>query len=227
MEMNDSELRWLYRSYVSEKVRAARDKCPPVRGLRKAFEAAAPRAAKAEIIDHISDCPDCAEEFEFIRQGQTIEKEIAARVRVLARLRRPPFLFLPRPLRSYAIGMLMIAVMITGVVLHEHDGARDEGRSRSATIPESLSPAGHVATPPPLVFRWKPVIRAVSYVVEVYDESLRAVWESPPVSTSAASLPGPIRETLSGDKKYYWLVQAFDSEGKIGESSFEEFSFDQ
>lgn len=227
MEMNDSELRWFYRSYVSGKVRAARGKCPPVGGLRKAFEAATSRAAKNEVVAHISDCPDCAMEFEFMRQGQTMEKEIAAQVRVLARLRHPPILFLPQPLRSYAIGMLIVAAMITAVVLHERDGVREEGRSRSITIPESLSPAGHVATPSPLIFRWKPVIGAVSYVVEVYDESLQPVWESPPVSTTAASLPDPIRETLSGDKNYYWLVQAFDAEGKIGESRFEEFSFDQ
>jgi hypothetical protein len=226
MDMNDNELRQLYRSFVSGKIRAAMGECPPVEGLRKAFETATPRRVKGEIVDHISDCPDCAREFEFIREARPMEKELAALIHKLARLRRPPVLFLPRPLRSYAIGVLMIAVVITGVVVHKHDRARDEGRSRSTSIPESLAPAGHIAAPPPLIFRWKPVIRAVSYVVEVYDDALQPVWESPPVSTTAAILPDPIRASLSGDKNYYWLVLAFDSEGKIGESTFEAFSFD-
>jgi hypothetical protein len=123
--------------------------------------------------------------------------------------------------------MAMIAIMISGVIVFKHDRAHNEGRSRSTTIPEALAPSGHVEVPLPLIFRWKPVLRDVFYIVEIYDESLQPVWESPPISTTAVTLPGPIRETLSGNRNYYWSVLALDSEGKIGESRFEVFSVDR
>jgi hypothetical protein len=227
MGMKDNELRRIYRSYVSGKTRAARGGCPPVEDLREVFEDTTPQAAKDEIVDHISACSDCAREFEFIREVRANEKELAAGIWALTRHRRPPIQFLSRPLQSYALGMVMIAIVISGIIVFKHDRAQDEGRSRSTTIPEALAPSGHVEALPPLTFRWKPVIRAVSYVVEIYDESLQPVWESPPVSTTAATLPDPITETLLGDKNYYWSVLALDSEGKIGESRFEAFSLDR
>jgi hypothetical protein len=227
MGMSDSELRRIYRSYVSGRTLAAREGCPPIEDLREAFEDTTPQAAKYEIVDHISACSDCAREFEFIREVRAREKELAAGIRELTRHRRPPILFLSRPLRGYAFGMLMLAVVISGVIVFKHDRAQDEGRSGSTTIPEALSPSGFVEAPPPLIFRWKPVIRAASYVVEIYDESLQLIWESPPVSTTVAILPDPLKEALSSDKNYYWSVLALDSEGKIGESKFEAFSLDR
>jgi hypothetical protein len=227
MGMRDNELRRIYQSYVSGKARAVRGGCPPVEDLREVFEDATPQAAKDEIVDHISACSDCAREFEFIREIRAKEEELAAEIWALTRHRRPPIPFLSRPVRSYVLGMVMIAIVISGIIVFKHDGIQDEGRSRSATIPEPLAPSGHVEALPPLTFRWKPVIRAVSYIVEIYDESLQPVWESPPVPTTAAPLPDPIGKTLLGDKIYYWSVLAFDSEGKIGESRFEAFSVDR
>jgi hypothetical protein len=227
MGMSDNELRRIYRSYVSGKTRATWGGCPPIEDLREAFEDTTPQTAKDEIVDHISDCSDCAREFEFIREIRAKEKELAAGIRELTRHRRPPILFFSWPLRSYALGMAMIAIMISGVIVFKHDRAHNEGRSRSTTIPEALAPSGHVNVPLPLIFRWKPVLRDVFYIVEIYDESLQPVWESPPISTTAVTLPGPIRETLSGNRNYYWSVLALDSEGKIGESRFEVFSVDR
>lgn len=227
MGMSDNELRRIYRSHVSGKTRAARGGCPAIEDLREAFEDTTPRAAKDEIVDHLSDCSDCAREFEFIREIRGKEKELAAGIRKLARHRRSPILIFSRPLRSYALALVMIAIMISGAIMFKHDRAHDEERSRSATIPEALAPSGHVEAPLPLTFKWKPVLRAVSYVVEIYDESLQPVWESPPISTTAVTLPDPIKETLSGNKNYYWSALALDSEGKIGESRFEAFSVDR
>ncbi len=227
METNDSELRQIYRSYVSGRIRTGIEGCPPIADVRRAFENAIPRGIKDKIVDHLSSCADCALEFEFIREARTTEKELALMVRKVSRLRRPRGLFFPRPLRSYALGILMIVIVITCVIMLKQDLPRDVGRNRSATIPESVSPSGHIDAHPPLIFIWKPAVRAVSYVVEVYDESLQSVWESPPISTTAAILPDQIRLTLSRGKSYYWLVQAFDSDGKIGESRFEAFCIDQ
>ncbi len=227
MDMSDSELRRIYRSYVSGRTRVSGRGCPRIDDLREAFEDTTTRAAKNKIVDHISSCSNCAQEFEFIKDVRDKEKEVAAGIWALTKNRRPPLPIFSRPLWNFALGMLMIAIVISGIIMFRHDGAQNEGRNRSTTIPEALAPSGHVKALPFLIFRWKPVIRAVSYVVEVYNESLEAVWESPPVSTTSMTLPGPIRETLSGDKKYYWLVQALDSEGKIGESRFEAFSVDR
>ncbi len=224
--MCDIEIGRLYRSYVSAKIRTSRKDCPPMKDLREAFEGKTRRAAKDKIVDHISDCAYCAQEFEFIRVVRAKERELDAGIREIARNRRPPALFLSRPLLNYAFGMAMLAIVASGVLVFKKDGARDEGRSHSATIPEALAPSGHLGAPPRLIFRWKPVARAVSYVIEVYDESLQLIWESPPVTTTAALLPGPIKEELSGDTNYYWTVSALDSEGKMGGSRFEVFSVD-
>jgi hypothetical protein len=226
MGMSDSEVPRIYRSYVAGKIRASRRDCPPIKDVREAFEGKTRRAAKNRIVDHVSDCAYCAQEFEFIRAVRARERELDEGIRGIARLRRPPLLFLSRPIWNYAIGMAMIAVVISGVALFRGHRPRGEWRNPSVAIPEALGPSGHIDTPSRLIFRWKPVAGATSYFVEIYDESLQLIWESCPVTTSAALLPEPVKEAFSGDKNYYWSVSALDSEGRIGESRFEVFSID-
>ena len=226
MGVSNRKLRRFYRSYVSERIRADWGECPSVKDLRAAFEGTTPRAAKDAIVDHISGCSDCAREFEFIRRVRERENDLAAGMQARSR-GRGPSLFLSRPIWECALGAVMIAVVITAAIVSLHERSRDGERNRPAGIPETLAPSGRVDAPLPLIFRWKPVTRAVSYVVEIYDESLRLIWESPPVSTTAALLPDPIKEAISDDKIYYWSVLALDSEGKFGESRFEVFSVDR
>lgn len=223
----DSEVRRIYRSYVAGKIRASRRECPPMKDLREAFEGRTRRAAKDRIVDHVSDCAYCAQEFEFIRTIRARERELDTRIREIARLRRSPALFLSRPLWNYAAGAAVIAaIVISGVFIFKPGRPAVEWRSRSVAIPEGLAPSGHIEASPRLIFRWKPVAGAASYIIEIYDESLQIIWESPPVTTSAALLPASIKEALSGEKNYYWAVSALDSAGKIGESGFEVFSID-
>lgn len=226
MGVSNRNLRRIYRSYVSGRIRTDWGECPPVKDLRAAFEGTTRRAAKDAIVDHISGCSDCAREFEFIRKVREKENDFAAGMQTRSR-GRGPSLFLSRPIREYALGAVMIAVVITAAIVSLHERSRDGERNKPAGIPETLAPSGRVESPPPLIFRWNPVPRAVSYVVEIYDESFRLIWESPPVSTTAALLPDPIKEAISDDKIYYWSVMAFDSEGKFGESRFEVFSVDR
>ena len=227
MDVSNRKLRRIYRAYVSGIVRAAKGECPSVEHLREAFEGTMSRAAKDEIVDHISGCPDCAREFEFIRKVRKGERDLAEGMQALSRHRRPSGPFFFRPLWNYTLGAAMIAVIISGLVVFLHEHRQDEGRSRPAERPKTLVPSGRIEAPPPLIFRWKPVNRAVSYIVEIYDESLQLIWESPPVSTAATLLPEAIKKTLSGDTNYYWSVLALDSEGKFCESRFEIFSIDR
>jgi hypothetical protein len=227
MGMSDIEIGRIYRAYVAGKIRASRRNCPPIKDVREAFEGKTRRAAKDRIVDHVSDCAYCAQEFEFIRAVRARERELDEGIRGIARLRRPALMFLSRPLWNYAIGIAMIAIVLSGILLFRGNGPRDEWRNGSVAIPEARGPSGHIDTPSRLIFRWKPVAGATSYIVEIDDESLRLIWESPPVMTSAALLPEPLKESFSGDKKYYWSVTALDSEGRIGESRFEVFSVDR
>jgi hypothetical protein len=226
MGMSDGEFRRIYRSYVAGKIRTSRRECPPIKDVREAFEGKTRRAAKDRIVDHVSDCAYCAQEFEFIRAVRARERELDAGIRVIARLRSPHALFLSRPLWNYAMGMAMIAVFISSAILFRGNRPQGKWRNRSVALPEALTPSGHIDTPPRLVFRWEPVIGATSYIVEIYDETLQLIWESPQVTTSAALLPKPIKDAFTGDKNYYWSVSALDSEGRIGESRFEVFSVD-
>ena len=226
MEMNDLEVRRIYMSYVSSKVRTSRKECPSIKELRDAFEAKTYRSAKNRVVDHISECAHCAEDFQFIHGIRTRERDLAEEIRAIARNRRPSFLYAQRPLWNYVIGTSLIAIVIAAVFMFRGAPPPDGGRNRPAIMPEILAPTGPIAADPPLLFKWRPVAGAASYVIEVYDESLQFIWESPPVSTTAAILPAHLWQVLSDGSDYYWSVTAYDSEGKIGESRFEVFSFD-
>jgi hypothetical protein len=227
MEMNDLKVRRIYMAYVSSKVRASRTECPPVRELREAFEAKTRRRAKNRVVDHISKCAHCAEEFQFIHGMRTRERELAEEIRGIARNGRSFEIAHPLPIWSYTAVLGVIAILIAGVFTLKRPHLNDAGRNKPVLIPEVLAPSGHIEIDPQLLFKWRPVKGAASYVIEIYDASLRFIWESPPIATTAAILPAQLWELLAAETDYFWSISAYDSEGKIGESRFEVFSFDR
>jgi hypothetical protein len=68
------------------------------------------------------------------------------------------------------------------------------------------APAAESARKQGLEFRWKSRESFESFTVDIYDDSLREIWQSPPLIKSRLSVPKEIFDSLQNDKKYYWMV---------------------
>ena len=80
MKINEKDLINRYKAYIKSKSPHSRKKCPSREDLAKAFDAKASEKQKTKIINHISECHDCAEEFGILRQifktSREMEKEM-------------------------------------------------------------------------------------------------------------------------------------------------------
>lgn len=79
MKINNTELINGYKAYIKSRSIPSR-KCPSREDIAKAFSPKTGEKHKTKIIDHISECHHCAEEFEILRQifkaSQEMNKEI-------------------------------------------------------------------------------------------------------------------------------------------------------
>src|SRR5512139_2750225 len=63
MKSENRDLRELFQAFVRANGRGDREKCPSVQDLVDSFDPKASRRKKKKIIDHLSECGDCREEF--------------------------------------------------------------------------------------------------------------------------------------------------------------------
>jgi hypothetical protein len=75
----------------------------------------------------------------------------------------------------------------------------------------------------PLIFKWQPFKNSQYYVLEIFDETLVAVWKSPEIPANQLILPEDISTRLLKHRIYYWLVTSQTSEGKRVESDMGQF----
>jgi hypothetical protein len=68
MKINDKDLNDRYKAYIKSKSPHSRKKCPSREDLSKAFDTKTSEKHKTNIINHISECHDCGEEFGILRQ---------------------------------------------------------------------------------------------------------------------------------------------------------------
>ena len=94
-------------------------------------------------------------------------------------------------------------------------------RSGSSAEVELIQPVGE--TEPPIVFKWKPVAEAKSYTVDLFDERLTPIWESPQSSKTSTPLPPEITNRLESGKTYFWSVSVLKKSGFREESHTQDF----
>jgi len=231
MKIDNKGLQRIYQAYVAGKDRESIESCPSFDSLRKSFDPTATRDEKDAIVDHISQCPSCAQKFDFLRQLSAQERELAEKLDDIQGSRRGGRFTLrkalcsvfPRFEKRYATVFLLVIGLITGVLVLRHGLGRNDGRGKTPPHLGLIQPLGQVSAASPLIFKWEPFPGPAAYVVELYDEALNQIWESPKIAINTSVLPASAMGRLARNKTYYWAVTAFDQNGNKRESGLRSF----
>jgi hypothetical protein len=211
MVVDDEGLKSIYRAYVHSNTPASREKCPPTECMIRLLRGRGSKREKTRLVDHISRCGYCAEEFEFLVEARRSENELIQGVgrwlgrKERERLRPPLFSRF-----SWGLASLVAAFAVAGVLLLKFVilPVPETYRADSHATIELLEPVDIRVSRPNLVFRWRTLPAAEYYVLGIFDETLAPVWESARLTADQAALPREIIRKLGAGKTYFWLVTA-------------------
>ena len=231
MKIDNEDLQRIYQAHVAGKGQESREACPSLDFLRKSFDPTSTRVEKDAIVDHISQCPSCAQEFDFLRQLSDREWELAQKLDGIRGsrhggrfiLRKALSAVSPRFEKRYATVFLLVIGMIAGVLMLRHGLGRNDGRGKTPPPLGLIQPLGRVPAASSLIFKWEPLPGPAAYVIELYDEALNQIWEGAKITVSASTLPASAMGMLARNKTYYWAVTAYDQNGNKRESGLRSF----
>jgi len=240
MKIKHNDLKKLYKAYIMDHIPQSRKDCPHPKEIINFFRLKLSENKKIKLIDHITTCCYCAQEFDFIlqtlREQEKLNEEIANLLRSknfkkelekrlkrdvpkLAKLKR---IFFPVLSWKYILPFLMAAIIISVFIIFqkpEEIGYRDE------YIPQInlIEPINGKYIKFSSVFKWTEIKNSAYYILEIFDETLYPVWESDKILKNHLILPKEEAKKLIKNKSYFWMVTAFLSDGKKIESNLEEF----
>ena len=231
MKIGNEDLQRIYQAHVAGKGQESREACPSLDFLRKSFDPTSTRVEKDAIVDHISQCPSCAQEFDFLRQLSDREWELAQKLDGIRGsrhggrfiLRKALSAVSPRFEKRYATVFLLVIGMIAGVLMLRHGLGRNDGRGKMPPPLGLIQPLGRVPAASSLIFKWEPLPGPAAYVIELYDEALNQIWEGAKITVSASTLPASAIGMLARNRTYYWAVTAYDQNGNKRESGLRSF----
>lgn len=248
MKINNKDLQRLYKDYIRQKSPSSRKNCPPLKKIINFFNSKSLEKQKFKIIDHITTCSYCLQEFEFILQTlryklkineeisdflntekviSTIRKKSDILVSDLKKRQSPFF-----PKLSWKYGSLLLggvaAAIILIIIFFKPDIIRipvkNQQRSETITQIKLIEPIGAKYSTSSLSFKWRKLNDSDYYILELFDESLIPVWKSEKILKNHYTLPKNAIKNLDENKVYFWMVTAFLSNGKKIESTLEEFT---
>ncbi len=236
MNLNDEELRRLYRSYIAFKDADNRGGCPSLEKLVSFFESSSRTRKKMKIIDHVTNCSSCAREFEFLLELQRYQKKMIQEIREAQPAESlPPFLLTSRlrssrrlklfwKISSALVGMALVIVSLVTIV--QKLRREDQIRTTRSSV-RILQPKPNQRVTLPLIFKWQAIAGAESYILELYDESLLPIWKSPKISSTLLLLPENISSQLNTSSQYSWMITAYGHNNKLTESALLQFKIVQ
>lgn len=226
MKIDSDDLKSLYQDFVRSQSPASRQGCLSPEELLLLLRGGGAKKAKRRFVDHLSACGECTKEFGFLLEAARAETALLADLEStdsgrFAVTRRPFFLRL-----SWGLAPLLVAVFAVGLLLWRNFVAPSHETYRAT--PSSgivlVSPRRAEFTASSLVFRWKPVVGAEYYTVEVFDETLKPFWQSDSLSQISAIPPASLTGKLEPRRTYFWMVTAHFPERDTRASSLQEFS---
>jgi hypothetical protein len=174
---------------------------------------------KKNIIDHITACSYCREEFELLLElkkwqsasGASSPDELGA-----VSFGRP---FMWR----YACFLFGLLLMLSAYYLNIKQFDFVEGTRTSEQRILLIAPAQVHTFPKQLIFRWQEESDSQYYILDLFDNSLLPVWTSQQILDVQIQLPGEILSRLKSGNYYFWMITAFSSTHKISESELRRF----
>jgi hypothetical protein len=231
MKISLRDLQGLYRAAISQHRPTSRRSCPSPNLIIGAFDRSLPKRRQARIINHLTHCGPCHQEFEvfrrLLRERDLCVEGLAAwadrqhRNRPGARVEDAREVYAPANrhearggrLRSgwrYALGPAILLACLV-LVLSQLPFFKNfwENKYRAGPAPGILLIQPHSDRPivrQTLVFQWTSRIQAEYYVLEIFDAALIPIWKSPEIRATRLILPSEISRKLLSSQPYYWLV---------------------
>jgi hypothetical protein len=174
---------------------------------------------KKNIIDHITACSYCREEFELLLElkkwqlasGASSPDKLGA-----VRFGRP---FMWR----YACFLFGLVLMLSAYYLNVKQFVFIEGTRTSEQRILLIAPTQVHTFPKQLIFRWQEESDSQYYILDLFDNSLLPVWTSQQILDVQIQLPDEILSRLQSGNYYFWMITAFSSTHKISESELRRF----
>jgi hypothetical protein len=222
MTLKDDDLKRLYRSYVAGRAEPDRKACPSWKELSDFFGTKLGPKKKLKIIDHVTNCSACAEEFEFLYQLDQRGEDVAEEADRRSSRPQSGRVEASRFWRMCYIavgGLLLLASLAIIIQKRIHQGEIRTAPSEVILTSPGRDRSGSI----PLTFRWEKFKGAESYVLELFDETLLPVWKSPETEGLSLLLPEEVGKLLPANKRYFWMITAYGGGIKIAESSLAPF----
>jgi hypothetical protein len=232
MNITHKEICDLYRAYLNEKIPLSRKQCLSIVDIMKFFYPRTRKGIKTKIVDHISRCALCAQEFELLleikRGTDSLSEDIGSWLESKPVSSKPRRSFMRRffilqVIRNYAVVFVGIIFLCTSLLL-----LFQKGPIALFRIPmerESRLPGIHLIEPlhgrvsrTHLVFKWDENKFVDHYVLEIFDEALLPVWRSPQLFENLCSIPSEMTKKLPSFKTYLWMVTGYTKTGNAIES---------
>jgi len=240
MKIKHNDLQKLYKAYLVDRVPQSRKNCPHPKEIINFFNSRLNENKISRLIDHITNCFYCAQEFEFIiqtlREQEKLSEQIGNLLRsenfrmktekrikenVLSSATKKRFFFPVLPWK-YILPFLVAAIIISALILFQ---ATEKIEYRDESIPQInlIEPVNGKYFKSSSLFKWTEIKNSSYYILEIFDETLYPVWESNKISKNYSILPEEALKKLSKNKTYFWMVTAYLSNGRKIESILEEF----
>lgn len=243
MKITLDDLKHAFKSHIRRCVPPSRAACPPAESIFSVFQDSAPPADKEKIIDHVTGCCYCLQEFELFlevhrqqekaigditgyfkmkgnRSAITGNKRGVARIRLIPRFKASPLW------RWAAVSIFAVSLTILFLVgIRSFFRTPEVGeRGRLPGQIRLVFPVRGKETGMPLVFRWEGTPRTEYYLLEIFDRSLLPLWKSPRIQELHYRFPQESADVIKPNEVYFWTVTAWLIDGTKRESPLEEFT---
>jgi len=230
MKISFKDLKRIYRDFIMEKTPLSRKDCPPQEDLIKFSRSKLSEKQKSKIIDHITQCSYCVQEFKFILQILKDEKNLIEEIGKVLRAKGDPLITRRNkkiffPILSWKYVSLFIgAIIIIFTVIIFTNLEKREYRGPNLRQIYLIEPVNKKYSKSSLIFKWDSVKSSEYYVLELFDQTLYPVWKSQRIFKTQVALPREIANRLKENKTYFWMVTAFLHQGGKIESRLEKFT---
>lgn len=242
MKISLKDLQELYKASISKRARSLRQDCPSKGEIIRLFRLKVSEKQKTKIIDHLTECPLCLEEFEFLLETQRYIKKLDLKIKQLIESRKSQsedkkenifsskgkrvLAFFPRfswIYASLAAGAVLILLAASFFFVKIKTSEKQQYRSIQQHRIYLIAPVNQSYLKSTLIFKWSEAKGSDYYIVEIFDETLFPFWKSSQIPYNYLIPSKSLLTNFKVNKTYFWMVTAFLSDGKKVESRLEEF----
>jgi hypothetical protein len=229
MRIDVDKLRELFQGYAASRKPLNRKGCPSQSAIAGSFEPSASVRKKKRIVDHISACSFCREEFMMMLESQ--EHDAGS-----IKIKCPTVSYKPRrgaarvarslghsPLWQYASVLFGLVLVISSLFILVRQSDLSPVRRIGGSGIVLLYPKPGQSLSGPIVFRWQERLGSEFYVLELFDDALLPIWASDKIRDTQILLPPDISSNLNPGKPYFWMVTALSHNSKMAESTLARF----